>query len=133
VKERKTERVGTAAGRTYLVKAEEFLQSAEMSLAERQWNAAGLGAVHAAISFADAVLAVVAGVRSRETDHGAVVAMLDERVAEFGGAPRRQLVGILRSKNAVEYEHRLLTEVEAAQLVDSARRFAKWARAHLGS
>jgi hypothetical protein len=133
VKERKTERVGAAAGRTYLVKAEEFLRSAETSLAECQWNAAGLGAVHAAISFADAVLAVVAGVRSRETDHGAVVAMLDERVAAFGGAPRRQLVGILRSKNAVEYEHRLLTEVEAAQLVDSARRFAKWARPLAGA
>ena len=129
MKERRTEQVGAAAAKTYSVKAEEFLEAAESSLVARKWNSAGLGAVHSAISFADAVLAAVAGVRSRENDHGAVVAMLDERVAAFGGASRRQLVGLLRSKNAVEYEQRLLTEQEAVQLVDSARRFAKWARA----
>jgi HEPN domain-containing protein len=128
VKERRTETVGVAAARTYLVKADEFLEAAEVALVAKKWNAAGLGAVHSAISFADAVLAAVVGIRSRESDHGAVVALLDERVAAFGGASRRQLVGLLRSKNAVEYEHRLLSEAEAIQLVDSARRFARWAR-----
>jgi hypothetical protein len=133
MKERRTERVGAAAVKTYMVKAEEFLGSAETSLAGGQWNAAGLGAVHAAISFADAVLAAVAGVRSCEKDHSAVVSLLDERVAAFNGATRRQLVGLLGSKNTVEYEHRLLTETEAVQLVDSAKRFAKWARMQTGA
>lgn len=128
MKERRTENVGPSAARAYLVKAEEFLHAAESSLAECQWNSAGLGAVHSAISFADAVLASVAGLRSRENDHGAVVALLDERVAAFDGGSRRQLVGLIRSKNSVEYEHRLVTDSEAAQLVDSARRFARWAR-----
>ena len=63
-----------------------------------------------------------------ESDHGAVVSLLDERVADFKGASRRQLVGLIRSENAVEYEQRQLTEAEAIQLVDGARRFANWAR-----
>ena len=126
--ERRTERLGVAASKMYSAKAEEFLRAAETSLAAREWNAAGLGAVHAAISFADAVLVAVAGVRSKENDHGAVVALLDERVAGFRGASRRQMVGLLRSKNSIEYEHRLVTEAEAVQFVDGARRFARWAR-----
>jgi HEPN domain-containing protein len=128
LKEHRTEHLGPAASRMYSAKAEEFLRAAERSLAAGEWNAAGLGAVHAAISFADAVLVAVAGVRSKENDHGAVAALLDGRVAGFGGASRRQLVGLLRSKNSIEYEHRLVTETEAAQFVDSARRFARWAR-----
>lgn len=89
MKERRTENADASAARAYVVKAEEFLHAAESSMAEGQWNSAGLGTVHSAISFADAVLASVAGLRSRENDHGAVVALLDERVAAFDGARRR--------------------------------------------
>ena len=98
MKARRTEKVGAAAAKAYLVKAEEFLHGAESSLAEAHWNSAGLGAVHAAISFADAVLASVAGLRSRENDHGVVVTLLDERVAAFDGASRRQLVGLIGAR-----------------------------------
>ena len=127
MKERRVERVGAGAAVTYLTKSEEFVGASEAAIAARRWNAAGLAAIHAGKSAADSVLAAVAGVRSRETDHAAVIALLDERVAAFKGANRRQLVGLLRSKNAVEYEDRLLTEVEAIQLVDQARRLYRWA------
>jgi len=112
----------------YLTKAEEFLAASEASLSAERWNAAGLQAIHAGISSADAALAATAGIRSRETDHSAVLALLDEHVAGFTGAARRQLTGLLRSKNAVEYEDRLLTRVESLRLVDNARRLVRWAR-----
>lgn len=128
MKERKVEKVTAAAAARYLDKADEFLAAAEDALAVGRMDAAGLGAVHAGISYADAVLAAVAGVRSRETDHGALVVLLEERVAAFSGASRRQLVGLLSSKNMVEYEHRLVTEAEAVQFVDQARRLGRWAR-----
>jgi hypothetical protein len=38
----------------YLKKAEEFLSSAQDSIVREKWNAAGLNAIHAGISSADA-------------------------------------------------------------------------------
>jgi len=85
-------------------------------------------AVHAGISCADAVLARVAGLRTREPEHSAIIRLLEERVAGFDGAAKRQLGGLIKMKSAVEYEERLLTEVEATQLVDHARRLNRWMR-----
>lgn len=55
------------------------------------------------------------------------MSLLEERVAAFDGATRRQLVGLLPAKNGVEYEDRLVRETEAIALVDSARRLYRWA------
>lgn len=129
---RKTSAAGASAAGRYLEKAEEYLAAAQSALVHHQWNAASLGSVHAGISFADAVLAHAAGIRCRETDHGAIVSLLDERVAQFRGGSRRQLVGLLSNKNTVEYEDRPMTEVEARQMVDSAGRFGSWARGICG-
>ena len=128
MRERRVDKVGSTAAREFLAKADEFLAASESSERDERWDAAGLAAVHAGISFADAVLAEVAGIRSRETDHGALVSLLDERVAAFGGAQRRQLVGLLSKKTMVEYESRPMTMTEAVQLTDSANRLGKWAR-----
>jgi len=57
------------------------------------------------------------------------VALLDERVAAFDASAKRQLAGLLRVKNAVEYEDRLVREAEAGTLVDDARRLCRWAHA----
>lgn len=110
-----------------LKKAEEMSSAATSELTTGHWNSAGLNAVHAGICAADAALIVSTGVRSISQDHGAVVAMLDERVPEFTSAQRRQLGGLLKMKNVVAYEQRLLTEYEARQLVDQANRLTKWA------
>ena len=128
MRERRVDKVGSTAAREFLAKADEFLAASESSERDERWDAAGLAAVHAGISFADAVLAEIAGIRSRETDHGALVSLLDERVAAFGGAQRRQLVGLLSKKTMVEYESRPMTMTEAVQLTDSANRLGKWAR-----
>lgn len=68
-----------------------------------------------------------AGVRSSSKDHGAVIELLRERVTEFTPLQRRQITGLLKKKNAVSYEARLVTSVEARQLADQARRFVEWA------
>lgn len=110
-----------------LAKSLEFAQSAQSALGSQRWNSAGLDAVHAGIAAADAVLIAVAGIRSVSRDHGAVIGLLDSRVPAFGPPQRRQLAGLLKMKNQVAYEQRLLTQTEARQLVDHATRLAKWA------
>ena len=113
--------------RNSLTKAQEMTSAATNELAAGHWDSAGLNAVHAGICAADAALIASAGVRSISQDHGAAVALLDERVPEFASTQRRQLGGLLKEKNVVAYEQRLLTETEARQLADQANRLTKWA------
>jgi len=55
------------------------------------------------------------------------VTLLEQQVPEFTATQRRQLGGLLKMKNQVAYEERLLTDVEARQLLDHAVRLARWA------
>ena len=111
-----------------VIKSTEFLESAQSSLGAARWNSAGLSAIHSGIASADAALIAGAGLRSISKDHGAVVGLLEAEVKDFGAAQRRQLTGLLKMKNQVAYDQRLLTDVEARQLVDNASRLNKWAR-----
>ena len=112
--------------RAALAKCHEFTVTAQGALGAGNWNAAGLNAIHAGIAAADAALIASAGLRSASQDHGAVITLLDQQVPEFAATQRRQLGGLLKMKNQVAYEQRLLTEVEARQLVDQAARLARW-------
>jgi len=111
-----------------IVKATEFVETAKSSLGSNRWNAAGLSAIHAGISAADAALIAVTGLRSVAKDHGAVTELLAESAAGFTATQRRQLGGLLKLKNQVAYESRLLMEIEARQLVDHAVRLTRWAK-----
>ena len=114
--------------RAALVKCLEFMATAQDALGSGKWNSAGLNAIHAGIAAADAALIASAELRSASQDHGAVVALLEQQVPEFTTTQRRQLGGLLKMKNQVAYEQRLLTDVEARQLVDHSARLARWAK-----
>jgi hypothetical protein len=113
--------------RAALTKSLEFSEAAHAESAAKRWNAAGLAAIHAAISAADAALIASAGLRSTSQDHGAVIPLLEAQIPEFKAQQRRQLGGLLKKRNQVAYERRPLSEVEAKQLVDQATRFTRWA------
>jgi hypothetical protein len=111
-----------------MTKCVEFADASRTALAGSHWNAAGLAAIHAGICAGDAALIASAGIRSTSQDHGAVIALLDDEVPEFTSSQRRHLAGLLKMKNHVAYEQRLLTETEARQLDDHARRLTLWAQ-----
>jgi hypothetical protein len=50
-----------------------------------------------------------------------------DRDSTFTAIQRRRLAGLLKMKNQVSYDQRLLTETEARQLVDFATRLSRWA------
>ena len=116
-----------------VAKAREFLAAAEASLAASRWNAAGLDAIHAGIAAGDAALIASAGKRSVSKDHYDVVGMLAEAEPAFLGPQQRQLTGLLKTKNSVAYEQRLLTEMDARRLFDHARRFLRWSASVVGT
>ena len=119
--------VNRGEARNSLTKAEEMTSASASELAMGHWNSAGLNAVHAGICAADAALIASVAVRSSSQDHGAVLSLLEERVPEFSATQRRHLAGLIKVKNVVAYEQRLLTETEARQLADHANRLTKWA------
>lgn len=53
----KTRSVKASDVAAYLAKAEQFLDTMEQALQARQWDSAGLQAVHSVISASDALLA----------------------------------------------------------------------------
>ena len=117
----KTEKVGREAACRYLAKGREFSLVAELALADNHFNGAGLAAIHAGISLGDAVLAYAVGLRSIEKDHGAIVTLLEQHVAAFTGTRRRQLVGLLRLKNTVEYDQHPISVAEARNETESTQ------------
>lgn len=101
------------------------------SLAEGDFNAAGLLAVHAAISANDAVTGQYGQKRSAGEDHQKAADML-RKVAPTGAREwqlqANMLNRIVGKKNLVAYEGRLISPKEATWLVDRAERFVNWAK-----
>lgn len=100
----------------------------EDELAASRWDAAGLAAIHAGISACDAVLSYRGGVRSAGQDHRAAVDLLQQVIGEAGTDASRHLKRLVDKKNIVAYEQRRLTQAEALDLTEHARRFVSWAK-----
>lgn len=126
-KKHKTRDVSRDHYTTYRKKAGEFLHTMEAALQNRGWNAAGLNAVHCAISSADALLVYHAGVRSAGDSHHDISFLLDQHVKDKDAGPKaRTLSKIIDYKHLAAYEDRELTEAEALELAKITRRFFEW-------
>ena len=130
---RKIVRLEPAATKLYYAKAREFAEAMRNSLAAGHWDAAGLSAVHAVISAADALLAAYGGVRSAEADHRTVSRLLEETMGKAASAASRHIAFVIAKKNVIEYEQRRLTEKEARDIAEHAERFLRFASNMLGS
>ncbi len=111
----------------YFKKAEEFLSTMQDSLIKGKWNAAGLNAIHSAISASDALLVALHGVRSRSPKHDDIIRLISSLVHH---KEREQNLTHLRNlismKNVVEYDQRLITGSEATSLSKHAQRYFNW-------
>jgi len=126
-KKHKTRDVSRDHYTTYRKKAKKFLNSMEASLRVREWNAAGLNAVHCAISSADALLVYNAGIRYAGDSHHDITFLLVRHVKDKDAAPKaKTLSKILDYKYLAAYEDREITEAEAMELAKITRRFFEW-------
>jgi len=126
-KKRKTRAVEKDQYRAFLAKAKDFASMMDISLEEGKWNSAGLQAVHTVISASDAVIVYFGGVRSAELDHREGVGLLQEIIGEGAVSVGRHVTRVIAKKNLVEYEERLITQAEARDMVEHAKRFIEWA------
>ncbi len=121
--------------RSFLVKARSFLADGSVARMGESWNSAGLLAIHAVISAADALLGSEQGLRSISGDHRDLVRLIrssapSSRSEEWNKQADR-VSAIISKKNVVEYEARSITEKEALLLFEQAERFCEWVRNNL--
>ena len=128
-----TRDVNRNSAANYLSKARQFSRAMLESLSKGDWDAAGLNAVHCAISAGDAVLVSTKGVRSSSSKHNDSVALLESLVTAPGVKNAvSQMKRLVAKKNMIEYEDRMFRESEAQDMVKSASRFLAWAETVLG-
>lgn len=125
--------VERAMAASYFKKAAEFFESMRQALQAERWNAAGLNAVHCAISACDAVLVYYTEQRSTSPDHETAVYLLGLLTKVPEAKPKAEtLRRILHEKNAIEYEDRAFTQRETAELATLTERFFRWAEGLIG-
>ena len=130
-KTNKTRIIEKSQYRIYLDKAFEFH---EMMLKAREngfWTAAGLNAVHCAISSADALLVFHLGLRSVGDDHVAVVDLLTRLPFEAKREETNAFRRIIAKKNVIAYENREFRQTDALEISKSAERFYAWTKKNL--
>jgi len=122
-----------AKSTNFVRKSEQFLRSSESAVERGDWDAAVSHAVHAGMCIADALTVFYLGQRSSSQDHRDVLRLVDSVRFERGELNRnkRHLSDLLATKNAAEYEDRLLSESDAIGAVEHCRRFCRWARGKL--
>lgn len=130
IKTRDVERVNF---RNYLQKAEECAGSAIENFEKRRWNSAGIMAIHAAISAADAICTYFLGKRYAGERHEGVIdlfrtAQIDKELLDKNTMRLSRLIGI---KNMAEYEERLLHEDDATRLIKEMQRFLEFVKTQL--
>ena len=130
----RTRHVERTAASSYLMKATEFMESMRQAMQAKRWNAAGLNAVHCAISACDAVLVYYTEQRSISPDHDTAAYLLGS-LAKVPEAQQKAetLRRILQEKHIIEYEDRTFTAPEAAELTKLTERFYRWANELVGS
>ena len=109
--------------RSFLTKAEEYLASAEDSLAAERYTPAAGNAIHAGISAKDAIVTALTGTTSRGKDHATAARELRTALGkrDSAAAAEKALRELVSAKSAVEYGTALVTAAKAEPLTRRAR------------
>lgn len=119
--------------KNYLIKAEQFSETARDAYFKKNWNAVGLNAVHSAISANDALTSYYGKVRSTSEKHSDSINLLLE-VFKSGQESKnysKHILWLISRKILVEYESRLFYQREAEESLKHIERFLFWAKSKL--
>jgi hypothetical protein len=129
----KTSAVHSSLAENCFRKAGEYRDSMNQALADGRPNAAALNGIHCAISAADSLCVYFHGKRSSSKDHSDAVRLLAELFADEEARHQANRLGIiLTKKNQVEYEERMFSPAEAANLAKQVERLFTWVASRMG-
>ncbi len=131
-KEPQTKRTDKSKAGTFWDRAQQCGAAMNDALQRGHWEAAGINALHCAISANDAVLVALRGIRPVSKDHKDAVRILQSQFKEEDAqSAAKLLASIISKKTRFEYEQKRLTEKEARELVLNAQRFLEWVKTRL--
>ena len=109
--------------RAFLTKAEEYLASAEDSLAAERYTPASGNAIHAGISAKDAIVTALTGTTSKGKDHATAARELRTALGQRENAVKAEkaLRQLVSAKSAVEHGTALITAAKVEPLIRHAR------------
>ncbi len=128
-----TKTVDKGMYKNFLQKAEENLKIDYKALEERAYNPAAVNAVHSAISAADAFCVYYLGKRCTSAKHeDAADLIMDIPVKDDEKTVISKMFRtIIRIKNMVEYEERLVKPKEAEKVVNEAKKLLELVKIEL--
>lgn len=131
-REPQTRRVDRSAARVFWNRSQQCASMMNEAIERGHWEAAGVNAVHAAISANDAVLVALRGIKPSSANHkDAVRVLLSQLKEEDARKAAKRLGVIVAKKSRVEYDEKRFTEKEAREIVLDAQRFLEWAKSRL--
>lgn len=107
-------------------KSTQFYEECNVALGAERWAAAGLTAVHCAISICDALTIYFLKKRSIADDHRLAVDLLSELTVDGIDLQVTNYKRILAKKYAIAYEDREFRQNEAIDLAKQVERFYHW-------
>lgn len=115
-----------------LDKATRYYQQMHESLRASRWNAAGLDAIQASLTYGDAILIYFYGVKSAYPEHENLPRLLAESVKRSDIDENIfRLRNILNLKKLAERDDRPFTRSEALFLAENTEQFIEWCRSVL--
>jgi hypothetical protein len=122
----KTVNVEKSDFKIYLKKAKDFYDTMLKARETEHWTAAGLNAVHCAISCCDAILTFHTGIRSIDEDHMQAVELLQRLPTSIEHGEVMTFKRIIAKKNLIAYDNKEFHQTEAIETSKHAERFYRW-------
>jgi hypothetical protein len=125
--------VGSAAWKNYWQRAQQTLKALRHSAAGENWAAVAAIAPTCAIAAADAVVARVAGVVAKDTDHKMAVELFLAHGSELDGVRQaaQHLRRLLERKTTAQYGEMPITASMAQDMLTHVERLVAWAESQL--
>lgn len=115
----------------FLKKAKDFYEIMLTARDTSNWTAAGLNAVHCAISCCDAMLTFHLGIRSVSEDHMQAADLLMRLPPAIEDNEANTFKRIIAKKNLIAYECREFRQTEAIDILKLTERFYRWTTSKL--
>ena len=113
-----------ARARLHLVKAQEFLDAAELNLDAELFTAATASAVMAGINAKDAICLALTGRTGKCQEHAAAVPEL-RAAGPLGAGVAKGLDRLLRLKTKAQYHHEAVSSTDARRALSWAERLVE--------
>lgn len=123
--------IGKEEAKSYLSKAEEFLEEAKDALLKARFNVSGLNATQAIINANDALTVAIIGKRASR-DHREAIRMHIEVIGLVNDSSGKKILkNALDSRTEVGYSGRMISKVTAESLLRNSIKFLEWVKKYV--